>query len=142
MRGIFLASVNVWSFTALLNRWLMIELKKKGLAEPLARHVCERLAKQCSDSAMKVHSFESSGFDDAQLCDSTSGVSTENCGDTTRVTFGDNTYTIKRWHVDKLKNLYDRSCKDDPHRTYFNTRLYCLCARYHFYLCSRNQGEL
>ena len=119
----------------------MIELKKKGLAEAPARGVCERLAKQCSDSAMKIHRFENSRSDDAEIYDSTSGVSIEDLGDTARVVFGDNTYTIKRWHLEKMRNLYNKSCNDDPRHMYFNTRLYCLCARYHFYLCSRNQGE-
>lgn len=48
-------------------------------------------------------------------------------------------YEIHTAHLIKLQSLYRQHSTDWPGRL-FNTRLFCLCVRYHFYLCSRNQG--
>ena len=48
-------------------------------------------------------------------------------------------FRIHRSHFDKLRRLYTTHAADWPRRL-FHTRLFCLVARYSFYLNSRNQG--
>ena len=117
------------------------ELERKGLSQTVAEHVCISVSKTCHESAHAVADFRASLKDvQQQSTDSTSGVTITHAGNAVKLQWHHHAYDIQRRHFEKAKRLYERHCVDDPRKIYFNTRIFSLCVRYHFYLNSRNQG--
>ena len=145
---------------------LLAELAAAGLSAAAAGEVCVRLARQASATARSVAEFRASSGCAAAMSagdDSTTGICALHEGAETVLTFRpsarqphsvplpqpegrvgeaaeERSFRIHRSHFDKLLRLYTTHCAADWPRRLFHTRLFCLVARYSFYLNSRNQG--